>query len=431
MSNGQPPQKEEVDSRVTAGPYDFAIFIARSLGRSLPAVVVLGLIAFGAVYGIREMTQLQTRLNQAEKLAAQAEIKKTRAEAEAREAGDKARYQALQDYSKQLRELNAISADVSERLQKLVSSQIANMIKANELSEAQDAKARKLQEQVSHQSEAELANLRGQIEEAKSQITETQTKYAESVRAAGLSSYNDVKTNIAAQLSKGYSIDPILLDFLKQKLDDPVVRTQAITDAKDTGQNLDMRLVLYIQLFRNTSQTLYLESGRSLADGNKRLVGPVISSLFGRNVSFSDQQVSALLPVVAGFIFDAGYISGFRDNLLEFLGHAKSSQIEALDPHLAEKLAQYAGKRLIENAQKSTGYCFELYQFSSILKLISSEAELVYATQSLQHPGGRDDREKQCIKDELEKSISGRHPTKDAMERWLGLPTTSAPDKDN
>src|SRR5262245_50898635 len=102
---------------IATGPYDFALYVAKSLGRSLPLGVIVGLIAYGVWYAMGEMSVLQTRIINAERQKSEAEIKKAQAEAEAKAAGDKARYESLLEYSKQLTELNTVSADVSKRLQ--------------------------------------------------------------------------------------------------------------------------------------------------------------------------------------------------------------------------------------------------------------------------------------------------------------------------
>src|SRR5262249_16543145 len=131
-------RKSETASPVATGPYDFALYVSKSLGRSLPLVVIVGLIAYGVWYAMGEMSVLQTRIIDGERQKSEAEIKKAKAEADAKAAADKARYESLLEYSKQLTELNTVSADVSKRLQDLVSGQIDNMKEANELAEVQD-----------------------------------------------------------------------------------------------------------------------------------------------------------------------------------------------------------------------------------------------------------------------------------------------------
>jgi len=99
-----------------------------------------------------------------------------------------------------LTELTAKSGDVYKRLQDLVSSQLANMPRANELNEAQDAKAQKLHAEVAKQSDDKLASLQ-------KQIADTEKQKEEALRSASLSSYNDPKSNITNELGKESYID--------------------------------------------------------------------------------------------------------------------------------------------------------------------------------------------------------------------------------
>src|SRR5258707_11725916 len=78
-----------------SGPYDLAIFIAKSFGKSLPVVIIIGLIAYGAWYGIREASVLQTRVLEAERQRNSALIEKEKAEGEAKSAADRAKSEAL------------------------------------------------------------------------------------------------------------------------------------------------------------------------------------------------------------------------------------------------------------------------------------------------------------------------------------------------
>ena len=414
MDGANPSPGQTAQNGAATGPYDVALYLARSLGKSLPVIVVIGLIAFGAYYGLREMSNLQTQLHKAEQMEAQAEIKKTQAEAEASEAADKAQNQALQEYTKQLMSLNAVSEDVSKRLQDMVSTTLDNVKKEGELREAEDKKSRELQAQIEQKSTAELASLRDQISGAKA-------KYDDLARTASLSGYSDLKNKIADQLKRDLYIDSQVLDLLGSKLDDPTIQSQAVKDAGDSAEGWQIRLALYLQLFKSTSNAAYLENVRLLADQNKLLASSATASLFCRYGAFSDEQALAVLPVISAFIIDDAFPSAFRDQMVTFPTFASNTNVLwHLNADLIMKLARYAGKRLAEVAGKSDGVCYPVTSLLGVLKGLSPEAELVYATRALQNPGGREDFDKQCIKSELEKSVNGRHPTDEQIQRWTG-----------
>ena len=70
----------------THGPYDFALFIAKSFGRSLPVVVIIALITVGAWYFIRELSTLQAQLIEAERKLSTARVEQAKAESAAQSA---------------------------------------------------------------------------------------------------------------------------------------------------------------------------------------------------------------------------------------------------------------------------------------------------------------------------------------------------------
>jgi hypothetical protein len=416
VSLENPSAEQEAANRASANQYDFALYVARSFGKALPVLVVIVLIAYGAYYGIGEASRLQTQLNDAQKQQAEAEIKKTQAEADARDAGDKARYEALQEYSKQLTSLNAVSEDVSNRLQALVSTQIDNMKKASDLSDAQDKKSRELQAQIEEKSKAELAALRAQIADA-------QKKIDESVRAASLSGYNELKANVDDLLKRNLYVTPQVLDLLEEKLADSLVLNQAVSDAGDSMQPWEMRLVLYIQLLRKTSNQQHLENARLLIVQNKELAKGATASLFSTG-AFPAQLNPLLIRVMAGLFVDEGLTTEFRDRLVAAPLFLNNSQLAlTLGTDLVPKVAHSAGQRLLEITAKSdAAFCYEVGYFLTILKSLSPDAELVFATRALQNPGGHLEGNAFCsIKGYLEKSVAGRTPPSTEMvQQWTG-----------
>lgn len=435
LTDGQGPARQEeqvkpdnsssdlgAESR-PSGPYDVAILVARSFGRSLPAVIIVALIAYGAWFALGEMSVLQTRIIDAERQKSEAVIKKAEAEADAKAAGDRAKYDALQEYSKQLATLNTVSADVSKQLQELVGSQLDNMKKANELTDLQDKKARDYQEQILQTSKAELTASKLELEKLRDQIAETSKKSEEFELAAALAGYNQMKATIAEQLGKGFPVSDQLLELFGQRLRDPSAEREATKAAQDTSERWDVRVAINLELFKKSSQDRYLDNARLITIENKRAAGSAVASLFSPRFGvFSDQQMRAVVPVMAALILESGFSKEFRDRLLDALSYPSGLNLrvsDLLDMDVLTKLAQFAGARLIETARTNTfPACFSVEQLLRLLAGLSPEAELVYAFRALENAGGGDETDRQCIRNALEKSVKGKPPTGDMLQRW-------------
>jgi hypothetical protein len=400
------PPRTEPPNGGAASSYDFAIFIAKSLGRSLPVIVVIALVAYGAFYGIRVAADLQTKLNEAQTQEKDAEIKKAQAEADAKDAGEKAQLLASQEYSKQLTNLNEVSEDVSKRLQELVSKQLENMETDNKLRV-------ELQDQIEQQSKAQLQALRDQIDGANA-----------SLRTASVSAYDEIKNMIARSISRESYVSPGEVDLLDAKLENPQVKAQAVADAASDGEPWGTRVLLNLRLFLKTSETRYVDSAFKIASQNKAAADQAAAQFFVDAAS-DKKQGAAVLRGIADLIIDEGYRKEFRDQLWTFgIMENQAFGIGALvsgdvNKDLLTKVTNAVGIRLIQTVRSGDiDACSATSQVLEVLRRFSADAELVYATQALQKLDAADDRTKECIRPALEKSIDGRTPSPAQMQQW-------------
>ena len=385
------------------GLYDFAIYVARSFGKTLPVVIVVVLIAYGAWYAIREMATLQSELIKIERQKQVAEIAKAQAEADAKTAADRARYEALKEYSKQLTDLSVVSADISKRIQLLVSGQVDNMKKSEELTKIQNKRARDYQTEIASAAENKLHEL-------KTQIADATKKAQRQVRAAALAGYQSLKRSIVLELNDKNSIDSQVLDLLTASLSDSVVEKQAIRDIRDNKNTWKFRALLSLQFFKITSIADYLDRAQRRINENKLEADRSISSLFSGYDAFSSQQQSLLLPIVIGFILDDGFDKEFREELLSSpIVTFAENLAQKLDPDTVPKLIKYVGSLLLERASAANSYCYDVKEAIGVLGKLSIDERSAYSHKALQNSAGLES-EKNCIKTELEKAADGIQP---------------------
>jgi hypothetical protein len=350
-----------------AGPYDLALFVARSLGRWLPAVVVLLLIGGGAVYGIRELTNLRKLALDAESKAAKAEVAQVRAEGNAERAADKTRNDLLKEYSTQLEQLNERSAASVKRLQELVKTELDNIKQINEESERQnkermDYASQQLEsrQEELNKKQAELEDLRGKIqlanEEREKAQQEAAVRAAASARETSLSGYNQLKRRISEQLASDYGhIGYDVWEMLDQQLRESVVRSEAIGDTQNNSERWDTRVAISMELFRHTSEPQFLNQARDLVNLNKRAARATTASLFElRRGQSWRQQAGYAIPVVAGLLLDGSCPMEFRLRLLDTLSQILEPDfIGLLDAGIRDQVSTFAGARLVEVATKN------------------------------------------------------------------------------
>jgi hypothetical protein len=401
-----PTRSQDTAHGTSTGLYDIVMYIVKSF----PAVVMVGLLAYGALYAFREVFSLQTQIIVVERQKAEAEIKKSQAEADAKAAANIDKYEALQEVSKQLIELNSISANVSNRIQDLVSSQIDNMKKSEELAKLQNEKAKEYQSQLEQASQNELSKLQAQIAEA--------TKKAnEQVIAAAITGYNEIKNTIALVVNRGGFVDAQILELLGQKLNNPIAAKQAASDIVDSNDSWTVRATIAIQLFKKTSNAEYLHQARSLIENNKRANQRAISSVLTEYGALSPQQYSVVNDMIIDFILDAGFDREFRTDLLTAGFRWSDNLKKEMGPDKVERLAKYAGDVLVETVSASTAYCFQITSLLELLGKLSQEAALVYAHRALKNPRGAES-ERQCIKTELDNAIGTDQPTPEMIQQW-------------
>jgi len=188
-----PDQKPHGASGAT-GPYEVVLFF-ESLGKALPIVVIVGLIAVGAYYAIRELSDLQSKVIEAQKAQSEAEIKKAQAEAAAGSASARAKQEALEQYTKQLTDLNKTTADFSKQLQELVASQIKNMMDMEALRKHQEASTKEYQDQINKGLEAQRDKLASDVTAAQDKNTLLLEQYA-------LAPYRTLRTQLMEAATK-------------------------------------------------------------------------------------------------------------------------------------------------------------------------------------------------------------------------------------
>jgi hypothetical protein len=406
MNKDIPTGSEDTAHGTSTGPYDIVMYIVKSF----PALFMVGLIAYGAWYAIREVFSLQTQIIVVERQKAEAEIKKAQAEADAKAAANIAKYEALQDTSKQLIELNSISANVSKGIQDLVSSQIDNMKKSEELAKIQNEKTKEYQRQLEHASQNELSKLQAQIAEATRQANDQ-------VIAAAITGYNDIKNTMALGLNGLGYVDSQVLELLGQKLDNPIAAKQAASDIADSNNSWVVRATIALQLFKKTSNIEYIHQARSLIESNKLEDQRALGRILTRHDAFSQQQSPVSNSMVIDFIIDEGFNRQFRTELLTGMALWSDNLKREIGPDKVERFVKYTGDVLVETVSTGTAYCYEIRNLLELLGKLSQEAELVYAHRALENPRSTES-ERECIKMELDKAVGTSQPTPEMIQQW-------------
>lgn len=394
---------QQGEIRGGASPYDLGILIAKSFGKSLPAVVIVVLIALGAWYAIREMQDLDTQRSTALIEAAQAK-------ADAKTAADRAKLEALQEQSKQLANLNGVTADVSKRLQELVSAQIDNMSKANQLAEAQDKKTREYQDQLEKAQREKLESLETQVKEEKN-------KQQELAHEVILARYDIHKQITKEALAGGLFIQDSIIKALEQDLKESAIEEEAKKDAANKNESWQLRIALDLLLFKSTAAGAYLDEACALADQNKGEVHYAMAYLFSRPDAFSVQQHKESLVHISELAATDGFSKDARNQLLISPLFFDPEIASVLGNRLGSKLAHSVGVQLIQMAGDANSSCFQIQSLLTLLGKLSGEAELRYSTEALKSVAGGGG-EGQCIKTNLEKSVGGKVLTEETKQKW-------------
>jgi hypothetical protein len=207
------PGKETATANdVAAGhsPYDVILYLAKSFGSALPVVVIIGLVAVGAGYFIRELTSMQTKLYEAERELNKAKIEKVQAESDAKSAFTNAKGEILAEQAKKFSELNEASVSVSKKIQELVTGQLENMTKL----EAQMSTQMKLIKE--NQNEREKSAKR-EIESLRTQVTELEKIRKEKSKQVDLTIFEAVRKKLVNE--SGQYISNELVELLVPTFD--------------------------------------------------------------------------------------------------------------------------------------------------------------------------------------------------------------------
>lgn len=280
-------------------PYGLALFVAQSLGKALPIVVIIALIAIGSWYFVKELSALQTELIDAERRLATARVDQAKAESAAQSAIDKARGEIMAEQAKQLGQLNDTSVAVSKKIQDLVSGQIENMGRIEETSKAQLGAALAQQKAAEAEAKKEIAGLRQQLEQLELRRKSIEADIANS-------GYQEIKTKLMEQLARGYyfsSSDPIL-DLLKPRLSDLQLRPLIVADMQDTRINWRYRLLLLVEMYRLSGDEALVTQMSALLDSNKSALDNSTGRIFQGRSRWSSIAEENLAKLSIRWILD-------------------------------------------------------------------------------------------------------------------------------
>lgn len=425
-----PEQLVKPGSSGPAGPYEFLTFVAGSLGKGLPIVVVLALIAGGAFYGLRQISEIQSnaaarqeqlnkrldeaqsKLETAEAAAHNARAQEIQAKADAASATSNAKNQFLLDYSKQLKTLAEDSENMSKSLQQLVGSQITNMQALQKAQADQEKEAEAARAEQAEKSKADLAALQAQIREA-------QQKEGELAKKAQLAGYTSVKADLDDKLQKNLIVGDEV-NLLLTVLNDDVVNAQAVHDAADTAQSWQIRLALNLQLYKKTSRDQFLDATARLMRENAARVGVAVGYLFTGSALFTETQLEKVVTLLSGLVMDQTLPLTSRDAIAEVFYSNYQARMR-LSPREETELARYVGTRLVQLADFGEDCPAMMSSFPYFLSSLNAEAAFVYEAQALKKLNAMPPSQPSCIR-LLEPSfaaiVAGHEPTQDQLQRW-------------
>jgi hypothetical protein len=267
-------------------------------------------------------------------------------------------------------------------------------------------------------SDAKLEMLQAQIDAARAQIDEEEKKINQLSRVAAIAGYNDIKINLTKEFSSS------LVALLRQKIsENPEAQKEAIKDLEDKTIPARVRLAIALELFRNTSNKIYLDTCSLLLRQNKEVADRYtweIGNLFSRD--FSEEQQKVVIPVIVGFIIDERFNPFFRDQLLYTPGINSKDLYQVVGKEEIIKTIKYIGTRLIETLADKEAHCYRITFLESLLGNLSNEAQVVYSYKALEKPLASEKQdERECIKKELNKAVGGNSPTPEMVNRWLVL----------
>jgi len=237
----------DTDTPKTAGPYDLGLFLAGSLGRALPFVLVISLFAAGAWYFVKELSLLQDKLNKSREELAFAQVAQAKAEAAAQTAFDKANIQIMGEQAKRLSELNDTSISTSRKIQELVGGQLVNMAQLEARSEVN-------QRAIIERSQQSLREAQKELEIVKNQVTVLggTKQQLEAELASG--SYALIRDELI-NLLKGQKLGEVmsLARVFNSRLANRSFLSLAQQDARNESTPLNYRVLAFIEMSRMES----------------------------------------------------------------------------------------------------------------------------------------------------------------------------------
>ncbi len=362
-------------------------------------------MAYGAYYGIHEALGFQTEIIKAKTDESAAQIAKTRAEADAREATtsasyavDKARYEIGKDYAAQLERSNQASTDVSKRIQELVSNELNDMEKVNQLNRVIDEKTKVLADQDRARQAASLTEAAAKLQDLQTQIKIAETQKQQYLRQASLATYNDMVKRIVDQTQTDY-VNLGFVDALRDALSDPVVLAQAQKETADSSKPWAARAVLDWVLFQNTLDAHYAEALTAILRANRASVGKGMANLLNWRGFSNPQDYVRSAPLVVGLAADETFNPVFRDELIRSLAFFYRADSVPADEAL--KVARYAGSRVVTLTAQPHKSCFDIENLFTLVHSWDSAEQATYTDAALRNLGTDTDTDSTCIRNFL------------------------------
>lgn len=386
-------------------PYELAAVWAASLGRAWPAVLLVGLLAVAAYFGVEQWFRIRSQhIVEITELNA-LRIKAVEAAASAAQVAAATRITILTEYQEQLRNLNDRTEQISTRMQAMAAAQLDSTSQLDKLS-------RQHFDDLERARKQELEKLRTQISAAEAQVKDN-----------SLSQYKRIVETLEAteatpglnwlQATQGLQLD----------LANPEIRRRAEADSVDNSLGVRIRLVILFELFRYGPDTRRPAQIANVLDTEKKSLRRADGAVIAGYCYLLNEKCLLLAAMAAKIELDPEYPMEFRTVVFSSIIGSSVPLTNELPKQLGRELSQRLSEHVRHNfafavVNEKENPCSTLTQLIRVVRSLDYFAFSPYLWQIVESDQTTP-QSKQCAKDILGRILERRPPYLDPKFRPL------------